>query len=96
MPVRTLDPAAMGKMEDWEGNNAALTCPACPKVFIVSERIHKRRAEVPGVWPIHGPHRGRTQEWRHRQYCMVKNAEKPPPEANTSRVLTEKEKSRVE
>ena len=47
MPVRTLDPAALGKMEDWEGNNAAFACPSCAKVFIVSERIHNGERKCP-------------------------------------------------
>lgn len=41
MPSRCLDPDNLGKDEDWEGNNAAFTCPACGKVFIVSDtRMH--------------------------------------------------------
>jgi hypothetical protein len=40
MKSRTLDPDALGHDEDWEGNNAAFTCPLCKKVFIVSTLIH--------------------------------------------------------
>jgi hypothetical protein len=36
MPIRHLDPQALGGDVDWEGNNAALSCPVCKKVFIVS------------------------------------------------------------
>jgi predicted RNA-binding Zn-ribbon protein involved in translation (DUF1610 family) len=46
---RDLDPnpELLGDSEDWEGNNAAFTCPLCDKVFIVSVQVHKVR-----------PHRG--------------------------------------
>ncbi len=41
MPIRNLDPNNLGHSEDWEGNNVALSCPACKKVFIVSDtRMH--------------------------------------------------------
>jgi hypothetical protein len=41
MPIRNLDPNELGLNEDWEGNNAALSCPICNKVFIVSDtRMH--------------------------------------------------------
>ena len=44
MPVRYLDPerykagkpVAADADADWNGNNAAFTCPVCSKVFIVS------------------------------------------------------------
>jgi hypothetical protein len=33
--------------EDWEGNNIAIQCPACGKVYIVSEQIHSpKRGEA--------------------------------------------------
>jgi predicted RNA-binding Zn-ribbon protein involved in translation (DUF1610 family) len=43
MPIRKLDPMNLKKKEDWEGNNAAFTCPNpnCGKVFIVSAMIHR-------------------------------------------------------
>jgi predicted RNA-binding Zn-ribbon protein involved in translation (DUF1610 family) len=41
MPVGKLDPNNLALTEDWEGNNAAFTCPGCGKVFIVSDtRMH--------------------------------------------------------
>jgi hypothetical protein len=41
MPTRELNPNAIGRDEDWEGNNAAFRCPLCQKVFIVSDtRMH--------------------------------------------------------
>jgi predicted RNA-binding Zn-ribbon protein involved in translation (DUF1610 family) len=40
MPTKHLDPNAIGLTEDWEGNNAAFTCPECTKVFIVSNLMH--------------------------------------------------------
>ena len=40
MPVKDLNPDGLQQDEDWEGNNAAFTCPVCQKVFIVSLHIH--------------------------------------------------------
>ena len=41
MPIKNLDPLGLEQNEDWEGNNAAFTCPVCQKVFIVSDtRMH--------------------------------------------------------
>jgi hypothetical protein len=45
MPERNIDPTRMG--EDWEGNNIAVSCPACGKVFIVSGRIHHGKRDCP-------------------------------------------------
>jgi predicted RNA-binding Zn-ribbon protein involved in translation (DUF1610 family) len=49
MATRSIDPdtAKHRDDEDWEGNNAAFTCPACRKVFIVSEPIHKGSRPCP-------------------------------------------------
>lgn len=43
MSQRVLDPQARidAQDEDWDGNNAAFTCPLCGKVFIVSQLLHK-------------------------------------------------------
>ena len=41
MPIKNLDPLGLEQDEDWEGNNAAFTCPVCQRVFIVSDtRMH--------------------------------------------------------
>ncbi len=41
MPIKNLNPTGLEQDEDWEGNNAAFTCPVCQKVFIVSDtRMH--------------------------------------------------------
>ena len=48
MPDRELDPSSLGLGEDWEGNNAAFTCPHCRKVFIVSGVIHSGVRQCPG------------------------------------------------
>ena len=40
MPTRYIDREAIGHDEDWQGNNAAFTCPACKKVYIVSAHMH--------------------------------------------------------
>jgi len=48
MPVKYLDPNNLGHGEDWEGNNAAFTCPHCGKVFIVSgTRVHNGERSCP-------------------------------------------------
>lgn len=41
MPLRQLDRNNPGDDADWEGNNAAFTCPKCKNVFIVSELLHR-------------------------------------------------------
>lgn len=43
------DPASHADSEDWEGNNAAFTCPVCGKVFIVSTapQLHAGKRECP-------------------------------------------------
>jgi len=33
--------------EDWEGNNIAIQCPACGKVYIVSGLIHHGERSCP-------------------------------------------------
>ena len=47
MPTRQLDPNNLGHDEDWEGNNAALRCPHCEKVFLVSGNIHRGVRKCP-------------------------------------------------
>jgi len=44
---RSLDKNALGKSEDWVGNNAAFTCPNCGKVFLVSGVIHRTGRQCP-------------------------------------------------
>jgi hypothetical protein len=44
---RNLDPSRLGLLEDWQGNNIALACPACLKVFIVSGLIHRNGRDCP-------------------------------------------------
>ena len=46
--------------EDWEGNNIALQCPACGKVYIVSEHIHNGERSCPNC----GKSRGRVKGGR--------------------------------
>jgi hypothetical protein len=33
---------------DWEGNNAAITCPLCDKVYVVSAMMHPTGRKCPG------------------------------------------------
>ena len=48
MVIRKLDPNNLRQDEDWEGNNAAFTCPCCGKVFIVSgTRVHRGKRKCP-------------------------------------------------
>jgi hypothetical protein len=53
MKTRTLDPENLGPKEDWEGNNIALECPVCGKVYLVSEQIHEER-KCPSCGKSHG------------------------------------------
>jgi rRNA maturation endonuclease Nob1 len=45
--MRYLDKAALGQFEDWYGNNAAVQCTACGKVFIVSAVLHRKGRSCP-------------------------------------------------
>jgi transcription elongation factor Elf1 len=47
MQISKLDPMDLKMEEDWEGNNAAFTCPKCGKVFIVSAMIHRDGRQCP-------------------------------------------------
>lgn len=40
MAVRHIDKEHQARDEDWEGNNAAFSCPVCGKVFLVSAYMH--------------------------------------------------------
>jgi hypothetical protein len=44
---RSLDKAHLRHDEDWYGNNAAVRCPVCGKVFIASTFINKGQRECP-------------------------------------------------
>jgi endogenous inhibitor of DNA gyrase (YacG/DUF329 family) len=47
-PVKNnLDPAINQDTSDWEGNNAAFTCPRCGKIFIVCGGIHNGKRSCP-------------------------------------------------
>jgi predicted RNA-binding Zn-ribbon protein involved in translation (DUF1610 family) len=58
MTTRKIDPNAMRPDEDWEGNNAAFSCPACAKVFIVSGMVHKAGRSCPNCGKSTGHVRG--------------------------------------
>jgi predicted RNA-binding Zn-ribbon protein involved in translation (DUF1610 family) len=49
MAVRSIDPDVQARDEDWEGNNAAFSCPVCGKVFLVSASplMHNGSRECP-------------------------------------------------
>ena len=48
MPVKNLNPDELESDVDWEGNNAAFTCPVCQKVFIVSDILHQSTQKEKG------------------------------------------------
>ena len=58
MPARTIDRNAIRLDEDWEGNNAAFTCPLCKIVFLVSGLLHGGRRTCPN--PKCGKSTGKT------------------------------------
>jgi Zn finger protein HypA/HybF involved in hydrogenase expression len=45
--MRSLDKNALGKDEDWYGNNAAIACPECGKVFLSSQVLHRKGRPCP-------------------------------------------------
>jgi hypothetical protein len=45
--MRYLDKATLGQFEDWYGNNAAVQCTSCGKVFIVSAVLHRKGRSCP-------------------------------------------------
>jgi len=45
--VRTLDKSNLGHGEDWYGNNAAVTCFSCGKVFLTSQVLHRKGRACP-------------------------------------------------
>ncbi len=49
MSKKELDSNSQGIEDDWEGNNAAFTCPVddCGKVYIVSSLLHKSGRKCP-------------------------------------------------
>ena len=47
MAVQPLNPDEMPHYADWEGNNAAFSCPICGKVFIVSGQLHNGTRDCP-------------------------------------------------
>jgi transcription elongation factor Elf1 len=49
MPTRSIRLGAFQRDEDWQGNNAAFTCPLpdCGKVYIVSALIDKKGRKCP-------------------------------------------------
>lgn len=47
MARRSIDPSDPARDEDWEGNNAAFTCPKCGKIFIVSAMLHPQGRKCP-------------------------------------------------
>jgi hypothetical protein len=44
---RYFDRNNIGLNEDWHGNDAAFTCPACKKVFVVSGLLDRKGRKCP-------------------------------------------------
>lgn len=55
---RELNPGALADDEDWYGNNIAVTCPACRKVFIVSGFMNDGERNCPKCGKSKGIVRG--------------------------------------
>jgi len=47
MQERVLDKNKLAKTEDWVGNNIAVTCPVCGKVYVVSGALHPEGRKCP-------------------------------------------------
>ena len=47
--VRLLDKNNLGADEDWYGNNAAVRCGFCGKVFLTSQILHRKGRACPGL-----------------------------------------------
>ncbi len=45
--MRTLDKNNLGPDEDWYGNNAAVRCFHCGKVFLSSQILHRKGRACP-------------------------------------------------
>jgi hypothetical protein len=45
--MRLLDKDNLTLGEDWYGNNAAVTCFACGKVFLTSQILHRKGRSCP-------------------------------------------------
>jgi len=58
MQHKEILPLNLGHEEDWEGNNIAFKCPACGKVFIVSEQIHGGERHCPSCGKSRGMVKG--------------------------------------
>ena len=45
--MRSLSKHSLALQEDWYGNNAAIPCYACGKVFLVSQVLHRKGRACP-------------------------------------------------
>ena len=45
--MRSLDKNNLALQEDWYGNNAAICCASCGKVFLVSQILHRKGRSCP-------------------------------------------------
>lgn len=56
-----LNPGHLAHHEDWDGDHAAFTCPACEKVFIVTGALHDGKRTCPNCGKCTGHVRGRRE-----------------------------------
>jgi len=57
---RQLDPNDLRQDEDWEGNNIAVTCPVCKKIYLISgaPQIHDGTRKCPNCGKSEGTVQG--------------------------------------
>lgn len=73
---RELNKDALGHLEDWRGNNIALNCPVCGKVYLVSGLSDQNGRECPncfkslGFVDIHGKYA--KVEWNTESSLVMK------------------------
>ena len=47
MPKRDLHKENLSQTWDWYGNNVAITCPVCKKVYLTSGNLHRKGRSCP-------------------------------------------------
>jgi peptide subunit release factor 1 (eRF1) len=68
--VRELTKDTLALTEDWYGDNAAITCFACGKVFLVSRILHRKGRACPAC--------GTARAIIVRSRCFVTESCDPP------------------
>ncbi|MBB5060526.1 Zn finger protein HypA/HybF involved in hydrogenase expression [Granulicella aggregans] len=73
--MRFLDKNNLSLREDWYGNNAAICCYACGKVFLVSQILHRKGRSCPQCGLTHALVKG----------AEVAIEENPAPETSANK-----------